>query len=113
MDDRLQFAALYLTRFAGGFGLATLATLLPTYINLYDPSGLVIGLFTAAFTLVQTAAIVPIEGLATLTPASLPLVACNALLGVADAFREPASMALFADEGGGVAASFDIREFVW
>lgn len=57
--DRPQFAALYLTRFAGGFGLATLATLLPTYIDLYDPSGLVIGLFTAAFTLAQTAAIVP------------------------------------------------------
>ncbi|WP_255151235.1 MFS transporter [Halorarius halobius] len=57
--DRGQLAALYLTRFAGGFGLATLATLLPTYIDLYDPSGLVIGLFTAAFTLAQTAAIVP------------------------------------------------------
>ena len=51
-----------------------------------------------------------------LSPAFLPLVGLNALLGIADAFREPASMALFADEGaeeGGVAASFGIRELVW
>ncbi len=42
----------------------------------------------------------------------------NGLLDVADAFREPASMALFADEGssddsGGVASSFGIRDLVW
>ncbi|WP_317176101.1 MFS transporter [Halomontanus rarus] len=44
------------------------------------------------------------------------VIALNALLGVADAFREPASMALFADEGveqGGVASSFGIRSLVW
>ncbi len=49
-------------------------------------------------------------------PAYLPLVVCSGLLGVADSFREPASMALFADEGtdqGGVASSFGIRELVW
>ena len=49
-------------------------------------------------------------------PAYLPLVALSGLLGVADSFREPASMALFADEGtssGGVASSFGIRELVW
>jgi MFS family permease len=54
--------------------------------------------------------------LGTLSAAFLPLVFLNGLLGVADAFREPASMALFADEGtdeGGVAASFGIRELVW
>jgi dipeptide/tripeptide permease len=37
-------------------------------------------------------------------------------LGIADSFREPASMALFADEGSdgdGVASSFGIRELVW
>ncbi|MEZ3114819.1 MFS transporter [Halobaculum sp. MBLA0147] len=48
--------------------------------------------------------------------AFLPLVGCNLLLGVADSFREPASMALFADEGSdgeGVASSFGIRELVW
>ncbi|WP_049971832.1 MFS transporter [Haladaptatus cibarius] len=51
-----------------------------------------------------------------LSPAFLPLVFLNALLGVADSFREPASMALFADEGAdgaGVASSFGIRELVW
>jgi len=44
------------------------------------------------------------------------IVALNALLGIADAFREPASMALFADEGteqGGVASSFGIRSLTW
>ena len=54
--------------------------------------------------------------LGTLPHAYLPLVAFSGLLGVADSFREPASMALFADEGtseGGVAASFGIRELVW
>ncbi|MFP9193956.1 MFS transporter [Natronosalvus vescus] len=51
-----------------------------------------------------------------LSPAFLPLVALSGLLGIADSFREPASMALFADEGtseGGVASSFGIRELVW
>ncbi|EMA59798.1 MFS transporter [Halorubrum kocurii] len=57
---------------------------------------------------------VPLLG--ALPPAYLPLVALSGLLGVADSFREPASMALFADEGtddGGVASSFGIRELVW
>jgi MFS family permease len=57
---RAQFGALYLTRFAAGFGFATLATLLPTYINLYDPPGLVLGLFYTGFTVAQTAAVVPV-----------------------------------------------------
>jgi MFS family permease len=51
-----------------------------------------------------------------LSAAFLPLLALSGLLGVADSFREPASMALFADEGtseGGVASSFGIRELVW
>ncbi len=51
-----------------------------------------------------------------LSPAFLPLVGLNALLGIADSFREPASMALFADEGvegGGVASSFGVRDLVW
>jgi MFS family permease len=48
--------------------------------------------------------------------AFVPLVAANGLLGVADSFREPASMALFADEGidgEGIASSFGVRELVW
>ena len=54
--------------------------------------------------------------LGALSPAFLPLVGISGLLGVADSLREPASMALFADEGtadGGVAASFGIRELIW
>lgn len=51
-----------------------------------------------------------------LSSAFLPLVVLSGLLGAADSLREPASMALFADEGsseGGVASSFGIRELVW
>jgi MFS family permease len=59
-DRRLQFLALYVTRFAGGFGLVTLATLLPEYITLFEPSDFVVGLFTAGLTLGQAAAIVPL-----------------------------------------------------
>ncbi|WP_254862222.1 MFS transporter [Halovivax gelatinilyticus] len=70
-ENRAQFRALYLTRFAEGFGFITLITLLPYYINDLDPSGttilgvtisagLVIGMYTTGFTLAQTAAIVPL-----------------------------------------------------
>jgi MFS family permease len=51
-----------------------------------------------------------------LSPAFLPLVALSGLLGVADSLREPASMALFADEGtdsGGIASSFGVRDLLW
>lgn len=51
-----------------------------------------------------------------LSPAFLPVLVLSGLLGAADSLREPASMALFADEGsseGGVASSFGIRELVW
>jgi MFS family permease len=54
--------------------------------------------------------------LGSLSPAFVPLLAANGLLGIADSFREPASMALFADEGSdgdGVASSFGVRELVW
>ncbi len=70
-DDRRQFLTLYLTRFAEGFGFITLITLLPTYINVLDPSattilgitisaGFIIGMYTTGFTLAQTAAVIPI-----------------------------------------------------
>jgi MFS family permease len=51
-----------------------------------------------------------------LSAAFVPLVVVNGLLGLADSLREPASMALFADEGtdeGGVASSFGMRSLVW
>ncbi|TKX51843.1 MFS transporter, partial [Halorubrum sp. SS7] len=60
--SRSQFWALYLTRFAEGFGFITLITLLGTYINTLDPqattvlgvtvsAGFVIGMYTTGFTL--------------------------------------------------------------
>lgn len=60
-SSRAQFGALYLARFASSFGFVTLATLLPEYIDLFSPSGVVIGLFTTAMTLTQTAAVVPVS----------------------------------------------------
>jgi len=70
-DKRLQFWILYLTRFAQGFGVISLITLLGPYITELDPSattilgltisaGIVIGLFTTGFTLAQTVAVVPL-----------------------------------------------------
>lgn len=43
------------------------------------------------------------------------MLGLNGLLGVADSIREPASMALFADEGkgSGITSSFGIRSLVW
>ena len=86
--------------FAGGGAYGLIAVLIP---------------FSAAIgTALGTGVAVPILG--ALPAAYLPLVALSGLLGVADSFREPASMALFADEGtddGGVASSFGIRELVW
>ena len=64
MDSRsLRFYALYLTRFANGFGFITLVTLMPEYVNLFEPSGLTLGLFYTGFTLAQTAAVVPLAWL--------------------------------------------------
>ena len=50
-----------------------------------------------------------------LSAAFVPVVVLNGLLGVTDSFREPASMALFADEGTGrgIASSFGVRSLVW
>ncbi len=73
-DERAQFWALYLTRFAEGFGFITLITLLPTYINTLDPqgttilgvtisAGVIIGMYTTGFTLAQTATVVPLAWL--------------------------------------------------
>lgn len=57
-------------------------------------------------------------GLIVLTTQESPyaLVAVNASLGFADAVREPASMAAFADEGkrtGSVASAFAVRQILW
>jgi len=69
--DARRLYALYLSRFAEGFGFITLITLLPTYIRTPDPqattvlgvtigAGLIIGMYTTGFTLAQTAAVVPL-----------------------------------------------------
>lgn len=43
------------------------------------------------------------------------LLFINGFMGVADSFREPASMALFADEGreSGIASSISLRSLIW
>lgn len=76
------------------------------------------GLFGIAFPFISGAeglfrVSVPIAG--TITGAVLAAVVLNGLIGIADGFREPASMALFADEGKGegIASSFGIRSLVW
>jgi MFS family permease len=58
--DSRQLYALYISRFASSFGLITLLTLLPKYIDLFDPSGVVIGMFTTGLTLAQAAAVIPL-----------------------------------------------------
>lgn len=59
------------------------------------------------------AATVPLVG--ELPAAFFVVLALNGLLGVADSVREPASMALFADEGkdSGITSSFGVRGLVW
>jgi MFS family permease len=58
-------------------------------------------------------ATVPILG--TVPAVFFVMLGVNGLLGLADSFREPASMALFADEGknSGITSSFGIRALVW
>jgi len=96
LSDRRGRAAFV---FAGGgaYGLIAIAI----------PSSTWIGTATG------TAVALPLIG--SVPAAYFPLVGFSALLGIADAFREPASMALFADEGDGegVASSFGIRELIW
>jgi len=86
--------------FAGGSAYGLIAIMIP--------------FATAIGSRLGTAMTLPVLG--TIPAAYLPLVVFSGLLGIADSFREPASMALFADEGtdnGGVASSFGIRELVW
>ncbi|QDX40293.1 MFS transporter [Salarchaeum sp. JOR-1] len=60
MSSRSQFYALYLARFAAGFGIATVSILLPFYVDALRASDFMAGLFYTAFTLVQTLAVVPL-----------------------------------------------------
>jgi MFS family permease len=95
-EERFQFYALYLTRFAAGLGFVTLVTLLPTYIKLFEASGLVVGLYTTAYTLAQTAAVVPLAWAGDRGDKRLVLVGCLALAaGVYVAFSVVGSSVQF------------------
>ncbi|MBX0322601.1 MFS transporter [Halomicroarcula sp. F13] len=61
MTDRRQLQALFFTRFANSFGIVTLLTLLPTYIDLLDPQGFVLGMFATGLTLAQAGTVVPVS----------------------------------------------------
>ncbi|MFP8958597.1 MFS transporter [Natrialbaceae archaeon A-CW3] len=112
--------------FAGGAAYGLIALLVPFSpaigAGLGLPTELVVGMpaILAGMTLPGLIPLDTIPAQVTLfgdvSPAFLPLIALSGLLGIADSFREPASMALFADEGtdeGGVASSFGIRELIW
>ena len=60
LSDRIQFYTLYLVKFAENAGFIALTTLLPTYINLLNPSGIVIGLFITGLTAAKAVAVVPL-----------------------------------------------------
>ncbi|GGL35115.1 MFS transporter [Halarchaeum grantii] len=81
-ERRDQFLALYLVRFAGSFGLATLAILLPQYVNQLNPSGLMTGLFYTGFTAAQFVAVVPLAWAGDRYDKRLVLLGCLGL-GVA------------------------------
>ncbi len=85
--------------FAGGGAYGLVALAIPFAPDLADAFGFTQGL--------------PV--LSSFPPVLYVLICLNGLLGIADSFREPASMALFADEGEGkgIASSFGIRNLVW
>lgn len=59
-EEQLEFGSLYVTKFASSFGTITLVTLLPTYIDVLDPSGIEIGLFIAGLAIARTVGVVPL-----------------------------------------------------
>ncbi|MFC7116677.1 MFS transporter [Natronoarchaeum sp. GCM10025703] len=93
-SDR-QGRALFVFAGGGAYGLIALAF---PFASTFD------GLLTFS---------VPMAG--EITGAVVVVLILNGLLGIADAFREPASMALFADEGKGegITSSFGVRSLVW
>lgn len=81
--------------------------------TVYGLVALVIPLAPAIGELVDVSLAVPILGRVPST--FFVVLGLNALLGFADSIREPASMALYADEGkdSGITSSFGIRGLVW
>lgn len=59
-SSRLRFYSLYLVAFANSAGLIAITTLLPTYIDLLEPSGIAIGLFISGLTVAQAIAVIPL-----------------------------------------------------
>lgn len=59
-EEQLEFGSLYVTKFASSFGIITLMTLLPTYIDVLDPSGVAIGLFIAGLSIARTVGVIPL-----------------------------------------------------
>lgn len=60
LSSRLRYYSLYLVAFANSAGLITITTLLPTYIDLLEPSGIAIGLFISGLTVAQAIAVIPL-----------------------------------------------------
>ncbi|NEU58634.1 MFS transporter [Halorussus sp. MSC15.2] len=60
-SEQAEFYSLYVTRFAGSLGFITILTLLPTYIDVLDPSGVAVGLFITALSVGRAIAIVPLS----------------------------------------------------
>ena len=58
--DRLQFSSLYSMRFAASFGVLTVTTLMPDYIEALGAEGVTIGVFISALELARTVGIFPI-----------------------------------------------------
>ena len=56
-----QFSSLYLVKFASSLGFITVLTLLPKYINLLQPTGVVVGVFVSALSIARVSAIIPLS----------------------------------------------------
>ncbi len=135
-----QIQAMMAFRVLYGFGVVMTRTYVPIYAGIsLGLSPLFVGLIISAeqsmnmlvqrFTgslsdrfgrlpMVSLGGILYAIGLVVLTTQEAPyaLIAVNGCLGLADAVREPASMALFADEGkvtGSIASAFSLRQMLW
>lgn len=81
--------------------------------TMYGLVVLAVPLAPAANELLDWSLALPVLG--TIPTVFFVMLGLNGLLGIADSIREPASMALFADEGKGhgITSSFGIRSLVW
>lgn len=80
--------------------------------------GILYGVLAIAFPFVSninSSVLFTIPRIGEFTTVILTAIVLNGMFGIADAFREPASMALFADEGKGegITSSLGLRDLVW